>query len=1233
MKKNLRVLCARFLTALLLITTIFSGVPKITAFAATDIEEAVSTKPASQADEIAIQNALAAINKANQTGAEVDIAYAESLIMALSPINRLRLYIRLSKSYYLKNYKGVGAKYFNAEKYLLANEYVRTAALLESHEDLHVEEKTEAKKAEEKKQEAKDTKKPEEFIVDNGEYDGDDYYDDDDEPYDPSDNYRSAIYINNKSLDIIPYELYINSFNDESFSFTTYNLFDDINNNKNVNVLFRGENYRRAFDLADGKKYTLMLYFCGTDLERNESNRSLSGEVVRMLQADMSNVNVILCVGGTTSYGNTYMNEDAKDGSSFGASGLRSGIYYLNPDGLSKGVRDKLKDVNVEYGEPILQLSGESKETSHSQGLHFDDIITADSLIQLVSTSAVDMADPAFLAGFMNLCTNLFPANDYGLALSDHGGGLEGGVIYTDELYDGNEKLFASNHISVYKLESALASTDLYKNKDLSDDGKLSVLFFNACLMGSTGQAYTTKDYYRYMIASEEISSGHTPYNLMISSLNNDVAQGKSDRDIAINFTKAYESFPETHHGHNRYYVGSVATFSSEDLEEMRDSINDLAREFSEVIGTDKYSANFKQDVFMAIRQASLSCYPTSAAEPYYYNDTYQYETKYVDIGELLNFVSDNLAALDTDDYSDSDIKELFKLQSVLDYTLSTGFLTYLSMYNKETGGIFKESSDGPIPLNYEMDTENDLWTDIRAKSTDNRDYLYGSSIYMPLKESVADFKNSNYYSYYKDTELDDYVEFVNDYLKYYNDKNGYAKQIDDLYNEMYGKKIYTKLITQMKTDSGSVVREILSEDNNKREFISFKVADSYEEAGLETPEHSTGNPMLDILETQTSIKVAAVHKQTFDAMKDGEKGVVEVDMVCAEVPVPPFSVALESNTISFDITDVRDSIISGMTLEGDIWDAEDGVGEYDWQFVLSSYIDADSSLKRKAMQVLIPDYDGDVKTVTVTGSTMMQNVSNEQYSYKADTIHVFKQNEGNKYDYCGSLRADRNNDETNFSRLDDVVAISAYHWVIKEETDDDGNVTNISQAMLENYDGFKEGYFAVKGGDDKLMLYTDINIADKVQKDSYSTYSAEATAYYIDPLGNGSSYSQIGYVEDTAVHETGLSNLGNGPLEVIDMKEVKEDQLEQIGEFIYLPEDWADTDKADDAYEEELPIDVKVGEAVEAAETVELVETVEAPEVSEAIGEVNGAKENGESEEVKETEMIEEPKKAEGNT
>lgn len=1244
--KLLKKISSKCLAGFLAAATIISAAPATAVYAAPETYQAAETSSnAQRSDAEAVSRAVAAVKKARRTGSAEDIKTAWDLLAVLSPIDRLKLYVELTKEYYYKNYKNKGFKYFNAEKYLEANEDVRLAARMYSPDDMsayalkhYLEQgifegrssgtgfdpmvaiiakpeilfdivvspdkeipdlihasfiRVTGKTTTDSYQVLRDSLIVIDKSVDNAVTDGsglipfdnagnDDDDDDDDESdnagnedneyneyndddyYDDDDDFRVPHYVNNKSIDIDPYVLYRDSYENALFSFTSYNPFDDRNSNKVVNVRFMGENYRRAKELSQGKKYTLMLYFCGTNLEEDEYNRSVSGELVSLMQADMSNVNVILCVGGTLSYGNSLMNRDSADGSTYGASNLRSGIFYLNPDALSS-IRDRLMRVDTDKGDAMYQLAGTKAGTDLSQGLHFDDIITPDSFIQLVSTSAVDMADPSFLAGFINLSTNLFPAENYGLTLSDHGGGLEGGVIYTDSMNSGST-VFEENWLTVYKLESALASTDLYRDRSVSSDGKLGVIYYNACLMGSTGQAYNTKDYFRYMIASEECSSGHTSYRYLVTGLNDDVAEGRSDREIAIHFAEVYGEYPKTHHGFDGVYVGSIAVFSSEDMEDMGNNINDLARELSRILGTDDYAGRgLKNDVFMAIREASLSCYPTNAADDDEYYGHFLDKTRFVDIGELLTHVKYNLDKVSRNKYNSDDIKELERLMSKLDRTLNSGFLVFLSMYNTDIGGIYKYAEDSAVPLNYTMDVERDIWTDIRADKDGIRDYLYGSSIYMPLRESVSDFKDSDYYKYYKDTDLNDYVDFIDNYLTYFNDENGYAGKISALKEELYDlskSDNINKLVKQVHDPDNSYLRKVIDENGDTRSYLSFKIADSYEEAGLQTPADSTGNPMLDLLETQYSIMMAAVHKQRFKAADsaDGSTGVLEVDMICAEAPVAPFAFALDSNTLSFDVTDPAKSIIEGISLEGKTWDG--GVGESDWQFVLKSYLEFDSDAKDKALGVLFGSYDKDIQTLTVMGGTKVKNSDAPIY----DCIHFFRKDDEGSYDYCGSVRDTEKNVRDEYERInnDDVIAIAAYHYVLQE--DENGNLT---KKTLEFIDGIGFGYFAV---DEKNIPYldTDIKVAEKTED---GKYNGAATGYVIDLTGSRGSgehdhYSEVG---DIGQHESSDTHVGNGPLAEVDIAGTDENVIDSIGR--YIVEDYAnygDTDIAGKADPEE---------------------------------------------------------------
>ena len=1002
---------------------------------------------------------------------------------------------------------------------------------------------------------------------------------------------RERRFINNLARDITPYTLYRDIFSNESFSYISYNPFDDVNNNKKTEVRFRGDNYRIAKELSANKKYTMMLYLCGTNLENNKDYRRVSGEIVSMLQADMSNVNVILCVGGTETYGNDYLNDPEH-----GASGLRAGIYYLNPGGIRKEVRSKLAKINVDNGDTICQLSdwaGDSDKTDLSYGLHYRDIINSDTLIQLVSTSAVDMADPSFLAGFINLSTNLFPADNYGLTLSDHGGGLEGGVIFTDS----NDEL-QSNGIAVYKLESALAATDLYKDKSVSSDGKLGVIFYSACTLGSTELAYSTKDYYRYMVASEEMTSGHDSYRDIISGLNNDVGMGASDCSIAKGIAHTFETSTPAHHGFNDYYVGSIATYSSEDMSNMYDRINELAAVFSEILGTDKYSDDMKNDVFMAVRKAALTCYPTSGADVSHTYHQHMKSTSYVDIGEFLTHARSNLNNVlqnSYDSYSSSDRDEFDRLMKKLDNTLNTGFLVYLSIYNKEMGGISAIGmNDSVIPLNYTMNTQGNIWTDIRAGGG-QRDYLYGSSIYLPLLKGADSFNedDSDYYKYFKDSDLDDYVNFITDYLNYLNNDSGtgYKTIIDDLSREMDDIRLYD-LVSQVKDSNNNVLRSLSDDNGHTRDYISFKIPDSYEEAGIPTPAHSLGSPMLDIIETQPLITVAALHKQRFEAQKDDREGFVEVSMICAEEVVPVFSFALDSNTISFDVTDPTRSIIAGMTMEGKRYG--DTGNETDWQFVLRSDIDRYDDDKLAVLKTIFPEVQEltDVNTITVSGKYKTGRDENEE------CYHVFKVRDDDQYQYSyeGSVKSAPDADGNQaYSKAEDVVAVSAYHYVLKEETDESGNV-KYTKVILEQLEGVEDGFFDTRD----LVLKTGIGVAQGTYVDGQWVFNGEATAYCID-LSGREEYSDIGFVSEHD-YNTGNINVGNGPLGDV---ELNDDEMAGIGTF-GTEGPGGDTEESDDSGNDELPIHIVGANVGEPAgdDPAPAEDVIRAPEVDHSVAE-----------------------------
>ncbi|MCR5404088.1 MAG: hypothetical protein K6E91_09785 [Butyrivibrio sp.] len=1285
----------KLLTTLLSFALAFSALPGSISYA----DNAVGITFQSAAyNEGAVDKAYSAVMTAKKSGKQSDKDAASELVKALSPTNKVRLYIKLSKDYYQKNYKKAGFKFFDVKKYLEANPDVRKAAenagvgdieayALDHYLEIGVYEargsKTEFDPVEviiskpgilvdvlfdskplpeaifdryvkgtgrnhtndivvsfaaptDSKGKIEDdpsvyvlyvygdededgytdpellsdpkSSKDEEASPDKGEgaskttpktteneydYDDDesdddnpggdgtgsddsDYDDDDDDYVDPSRDIRptptptptptpKSPYINAKTEKVTPYKLYENSSGISIFSFEASDAFSNPNAGEKVDVVFFGDNYEKVRELAKGKKYTLMIYFCGTDLERKENYRKVTIELADIIKGDASNVNVILCVGGTTDYKSTYVNKDSSE-PSIGLSGLKTGIYYLNPEGLSDDVRQRLSEVDVLSAANRPFLFGTQEDVDNKvKGLRIDDIITKDSLIQLSATTAIDMGDPSLLAGFINLSTNLFPAQDYGLILSDHGGGVQSGICFSDSLVVEGETLIKGSSLTTPELEGALAATDLYSNKGrTASDGKFGLIMFDACLMGSTELAYNLKDYYRYMLASEEITYGTVEYGKLLNTINSGVGNNDSDKNIAIEIDKGY-SETTWHKGskHTLSQIGSMAVFSSDDMDDMYSRINVLSRNLTDILNSSEYSQAVRDDVFKAIRKAAISCYPTvrGGSEASSIVET----TGFVDIGEFMLFLKTNLDALNytAGNYSDADIAILDKIKTALDEVLDTGFISYLSIQNMYgLAALEKEGEDGSISLNYNIDSAKDIWTDVRTGNTGKRDYIYGSSIYLPLQTTDEEYKKSKYYEFYANSDLKDYVGFVDAFVNYYNTAGGYRDNMVELAKELTETKMYSKLITLEKGTDGDF--SVISDAGRDYAYITFKVADSYEEVGMTAPQHSTGNPLMDILETQGSIQVAAIHKEYFKAFNEGDKDetYLAVNMVCAESALQDFNVALDTNTITLDVTSARNSVITGMSLEGTVFESGTDAkkGSKDWQFVLKSKLEASDNDKQKAINVVFENpksintedilsiCGGYIQSIEIPDANSGETLTVEEKG--EDAYHLFKLRDNNNYDYSGTVTL--NNGDA--SLVDNVIAISAYHYVMAEVEDAEGNII-ASKKKLEDLDGIEEGYFTTpEGGADSLVLKTNINVTEYIKsEDGKGGWTPEKTGYVLgfggDIAGTDPYYSEPGYHTSENDYNGGLDT-GKGPLD-IDFEKLNDDQIALIGQLV----------------------------------------------------------------------------------
>ena len=116
-------------------------------------------------------------------------------------------------------------------------------------------------------------------------------------------------------------------------------------------------------------------------------------------------------------------------------------------------------------------------------------------LVKLAQVGRDPMGYPETLAGFINFCYYLYPAEEYGLILWNHGGGaIEG--------YGSDERFWRSSQsmMKLREIELALNGSDVFRNGK-----KFEFLGFDTCLMATLEMALVAERYAEFLIASEEL--------------------------------------------------------------------------------------------------------------------------------------------------------------------------------------------------------------------------------------------------------------------------------------------------------------------------------------------------------------------------------------------------------------------------------------------------------------------------------------------------------------------------------------------------------------------------------------------------------------------------------------------------------------------------------------------------------------------------------------------------------
>ena len=229
-----------------------------------------------------------------------------------------------------------------------------------------------------------------------------------------------------------------------------------------------------AFIPLDEKAYTIMVYMNGSDLE--SKYESATDDIFEMFESDFDsdNINLILFTGGTNKW----------------------------------HIREIPNNINA-----VFQLDAKTGE-----------------LIKLAELGKSSMGNPEVLAGFINLCYELFPAKNYGLIFWNHGGGSIVGYG-SDERYEQNPDR-AMMRLS--EIDSAFVSTSLIQDGEIFE-----FVGFDTCLMATLEMACIASKYAKYMIASEELEPGSGWDYYFLGEITPDM----SGRDIGVLIIDYYAEY------------------------------------------------------------------------------------------------------------------------------------------------------------------------------------------------------------------------------------------------------------------------------------------------------------------------------------------------------------------------------------------------------------------------------------------------------------------------------------------------------------------------------------------------------------------------------------------------------------------------------------------------------------------------------------------------------------------
>lgn len=783
----------------------------------------------------------------------------------------------------------------------------------------------------------------------------------------------------------------------------------EINKDVYNGLYLTSDEYDRMFT----KDYTVMIYLCGTDLERNGSDASY--DILKMLsqQYDMEKVNVLVCAGGTNYWNNTYMGKNDADGEPYDDGcdndDVRCNIYYLNPD--AKVLREMNPEDRNELG-----TGGFKRDT-------VDNYINSDTLKLLVSLDPTDMGNTELFAGFIDFAADYFPADNYGAILWNHGGGVNSGVCFSES---NDEEKVDGTSLTADELETALASSTLGRNGQ-----KLGFIGFDACLMGGTELAYNLSPYSEYMVGSMEYSSGGWYYGDMFKDISDMAYSGSIDnKEIAVNIAK---KFYETHDS-NHEDIASIACFDLSKIQDTVDRINEISDDILGLYNTTEYPnhPDLPDICYNMLKQARIHSYENGT-------EKYQSSYQYVDQNNFFTLLKEQVDKL-SEKY-EQDYYSLYEIDNEKAEECINLYLKFSAISDSINDLLQNDSvlysgahyygvdvfsrKEGDASINY-----SNFWNKLKGES------IAGSSIYMPV--NAVEDSISNLPTYQEMNIMKGYTGLVNKYIE----QAGSKEEMDRVTN-------LTENIKYEDIIDSQTLQKATNSDNEQGNisYLNVKIKENYAEG--KKPENGT-DPYTDLVDTLESMNVYISNYQSLHQENGNDALPNPIDMVIAKVPIEMVNISGGTNEINV-VTDFLEKAM-GYLVQGNILgteSADSGTENmykkvYDWARLSDLEESYNEDKKKTCLQnfkdqfTIEEDYKNkwdDLKWLTFKGSVY------ENYTYVNSAVLYFYEKTdtdaaGQSSTYYTFAGASENNENAGFISTDNKT-VSFDHYYIKDNKEE----------------------------------------------------------------------------------------------------------------------------------------------------------------------------------------------------